>query len=94
MDIIALIFLCIRVSKLVKAKQQNTTPWVIRTIVLWIAAELAGFSISLYFGKDLYVCLASAWLCAAASYLYIEARIRKLPVPNKDRDWKDYLNQD
>jgi 1,4-dihydroxy-2-naphthoate octaprenyltransferase len=94
LDILLLIFLSIRIKNIVKPKGYNTTTWVMRTVVFWIGAELAGMAISYMIQGDLFTCLVSGLLCAIASYFYIQNKARSLPDLNQTKDWRDNFYQD
>lgn len=94
LDILLLIFLCIRIKNIVKLKGYNTTNWVLRTVFIWLAAETFGIAVSYFLQKDLLICVISGLLCAVASYFYIQNKAQALPDLNKTKDWRDHFNQD
>lgn len=91
LDIVILIFLCIRIRNIVQLKGHHPSPWVLRTVVLWIAAEMAGIIIPYLLHKDIFISILSGLLCAAGSYLFIRDKALKLPDLNKERDWRDHI---
>jgi hypothetical protein len=94
MDIIILIFLCIRIRNIVRPKGYNTSNWILRTVLLWIGAEILGFLGSSLLQADVYVALLSGLLCAVASYFYVQNKALQLPDLNKIKDQEQYEDAD
>jgi hypothetical protein len=79
LDILILIFLCIRIRKIVEAKGYNKVSWTVRTVVVWIVFEMIGMTISLLLQKDILIVLLSGILCAIGGYLIIQNLALRLP---------------
>ncbi len=86
MDLIILIFLCIRIRNIVRPKGYNASNWILRTVLLWIGAEIFGFLASSLLQANVYVALLSGLLCAVGSYFYIQNKALHLPDLNKIED--------
>lgn len=83
LDIIILVLLCFRISNIVKAKGYNSTPWVLRTVGMWLLFELIGIIVSYTIQKNFLIVNISGFLCALIGYLIIRQRALNLPDKNQ-----------
>ena len=94
LDLILLIFLCIRIKNIVKPKGYNVTGWVLRTVGAWMFCEIAGIMLSYMVQRDFLILNLSGFLCAVAGYLYVHYKAVQLPDKNKVSHWSDRLGGD
>jgi hypothetical protein len=84
LDIIILIFLCIRIRNIVGPKGYSKANWTLRTIAIWILFEMIGMTISFLLQKDIMIVILSGLLCAIGGYLIIQHQALKLPDQNNN----------
>ncbi len=84
LDILILIFLCIRIRKIVEAKGYSKASWTFRTVVIWILFEMIGMTISFLLQKDMLIVILSGLLCAVGGYLIVQNQALKLPDQKKN----------
>lgn len=90
MDIILLIFFCIRIGNAAKAKGLSASAWRWRLVFVWLAFEFFGLVIAIMlfgFQKDnLFGLAAFALACAFGGYLLVKARLEKVQGGVSDDD--------
>lgn len=94
LDIIVLYFLCNHIRQIVEAKGYRSRPWIWRTIIFWLLAEMAGILIAFFMQKNMTVMFLSGLLCAIAAFIFVRNQAVNLPDNNKDADdWLDRLGR-
>lgn len=86
MDIILLLFLAFKISKLAAQKGETKSRWVIMLVLAWVSGEIIGGSIGLViFGKNNLFSIALLALGFAGTFYFkIEDYLKSKPDVNKD----------
>lgn len=90
LDIIILIFLCIKIGNIAERKGLNKGLWKLYTVLAWFSSEIIGFALGIIlFGFDMHNLLglmAFALVCAFGGYLIIKATLDKRPEKISEED--------
>lgn len=85
MDIILLLFLCYRISKLAAKKGLPKSKWIVMLILAWVSGELIGATIGfIIFGKNLFYLALIALGVAGTFYFKINDYLKSLPDKIED----------
>ncbi len=83
MDIIILIYLCIKIGQKAVLKGLSPGRWRLYTIIAWVSAEVLGFMLGvMLFGQgNLFGLLLFSFACAVGGYLIVRYQFDKIPGP-------------
>ena len=88
LEIVVLIFITREIGRLATRKGLPSLRWKIYTVVAWIAFEIVGFIISLFFfAPDNYFSIMMVGLMfAVTSYFLIKSKLNKMPDEDTNND--------
>ena len=88
LEIIALIFITREIGKIAAAKGLKPLNWKIYTVLAWIIFEIWGFMIALMFFDvtNYFSIMMVGLMFALTSYVWIKARLNRLPDNRFDDD--------
>jgi len=87
LEIIILIFLTRKIGALAERKGQTSSKWKLFLVLAWIGFELTGMALSVIIAGNLYIALLFGLFCAFGGYLFIKARLDKMPDKESMDDW-------
>jgi prolipoprotein diacylglyceryltransferase len=81
MDIILLLYLAYRISKLASRKGEQKRKWVVTLILAWISGEIIGAAVGfIIFGKENLICIVLVALGVAGTFYFkINDYLQSLP---------------
>lgn len=86
MDIIVLIYLCIKIGQRAAGKGLSAARWRWYTVIAWISAEILGYmsGVMLFGDGNLFGLLLFSFACAVGGYLIVRYQLEKIPDDIED----------